>query len=279
MEGRFEHTHGNRFLHVAAREPGADTALFFLHGAGGNKNQWRNQWAHFSGLPVNLVAWDMFGHGKSASAPEAERFSGEAMLGDLDAIVTRHARARNIFIGHSFGCRLLLAWRLQNARWGRDDPGDAFVLLGPATGPLPRNGLFGNWMDRLPLPLQELARPLLTRRFEKLAWHRGTDRALVLEERRATRGNTLAMMRALFAGAPDLPPDALSALAERANFLVGGAQDGVVPPDSVRALAGLLRGARLEIVEGCGHQIMLEKPDLTNDVIEVAAFGGVNRDA
>lgn len=44
--------------------------VFFCHGAGGNKDQWRIQWQTLANEGYSLVAWDLYGHGDS---PEPER--------------------------------------------------------------------------------------------------------------------------------------------------------------------------------------------------------------
>lgn len=42
---------------------------------------------------------------------------------------------------------------------------------------------------------------------------------------------------------------------------IGGDQDGATPPDLIRATAAAIPGARLEIIEGCGHIPCVEQPE------------------
>jgi pimeloyl-ACP methyl ester carboxylesterase len=44
------------------------------------------------------------------------------------------------------------------------------------------------------------------------------------------------------------------------TLLVAGADDPVAPPEMARRLAGLIRGAELEILPDCGHWPMIEAP-------------------
>ncbi len=43
--------------------------------------------------------------------------------------------------------------------------------------------------------------------------------------------------------------------------IIGGAQDAITPPEIVREIAESISGARLNIIENCGHLSSLEKPD------------------
>jgi len=275
LNGTLREVRSGRSLHVAARAAGSDTTLFFLHGGGGNKEQWRFQWRQFDDGRHNLVAWDAVGHGQSPQPRVVAAYAGQALLEDVSVLFARHRTRRNIVVAHSLGARLILAWLLAEAAAGRASGIDALVLVGPAPiGSINRRALFGGWLGRLPLPLLELARPLLSRGFRKLAWDADADPQLVEAEQRATRGNSLFMMQALLAGAPEVDPEALSGLALPVVILAGE-NDGLVPPTSIADLAARLPNASLRVLPRCGHQIMLEKPAETNRAIsDLLAVGG-----
>lgn len=257
-----------RKLNVATRHTGAPLTLFFVHGGGGNKNQWREQFAHFSHKSVNLVAWDAFGHGKSQNSKAQRDFTADAFLKDFQTIFEKYRTEKNIIIAHSFGCRLTLAWLLQVWQKHHVLPIDGAMLLGPAPHEQSRRGLFNNWMDRLPLPVMELLRERLARRFEALAWHPNTDANLIAQERRATQGNTLFMMRALLRNGPVFKAHSLRDLPFFPVTLVAGKQDGLVPFSVVENVNAALSGSTVSVLEPCGHQIMLEQPELVNQLIE-----------
>ncbi len=261
--GALENVRPGRSLHVATRFTGGDTTIFFIHGAGGNKAQFRFQWQYFADKPVNLVAWDAMGHGESPQPRDAAAYAGYALLADAQSVFAAHKSKRNIIVAHSYGVRLTLAWLLAD-----QPPGVAgLVLLGAAPlGPMGKRLLPG-WLGRLPLPLLELARPILAQGFRKLAWSPFADRALVAAEQRATRGNRLFMMQALIAQAPVIDAGLLSSIRQRTEVLTGR-DDRLVPPSASRELASVLPNATLQTVPRCGHQIMLEAPDVTNAAIE-----------
>jgi pimeloyl-ACP methyl ester carboxylesterase len=261
--GVLEQVRPGRTLHVVTHPTGSDTTLFFIHGAGGNKAQFRFQWQHFADMPVNLVAWDAVGHGQSPQPRDEAAYAGYALLADAQAVFAAHRTRRNIIVAHSYGVRLTLAWLLAD-----QPPGVAgLVLLGAAPlGPMGKRLLPG-WLGRLPLPLLELARPILAQGFRKLAWSPSADPALVAAEQRATRGNRLFMMQALIAQAPVIDAALLPGIRQPTTLLTG-ADDRLVPPSASGQLASVLPNAILSQVPRCGHQIMLEAPDVTNSSIE-----------
>ncbi len=269
LGGALREARPGRRLHVATHEVGADTTLFLVHGGGGNKEQWRFQWRALQDAGCNLVAWDALGHGASPRPSNPALCQGDELLDDARALFGRHATARNLIVAHSYGARIALALALE-VPFGLTI--DGLVLVGPA--PLGRLGtgrLFGGLLGRLPLPLLELARPLLARGFARRAWHPDADPALVRAEQRATRGNRLSMMQAMLGHPPAVATDQLDTLGMPITVL-GGEQDGIVPIAAVAELAGLLPGAELLRVERCGHQIMLEQPDATTGAIRAMLF-------
>src|SRR5258706_2282514 len=77
-----------------------------------------------------------------------------------------------------------------------------------------------------------------------------------------------ALPRAFFAGsaailAPleDLDLTPLLADITARTLVIGGADDRVFPPEHSRAIAELIPGAKLEIIEGTGHGLLFERAD------------------
>jgi pimeloyl-ACP methyl ester carboxylesterase len=57
------------------------------------------------------------------------------------------------------------------------------------------------------------------------------------------------------------------------TLVVGGDADGVAPPAAVRELADGIPGARLEIIERCGHFMPLEQPAALNALLRAWLIG------
>jgi pimeloyl-ACP methyl ester carboxylesterase len=110
-------------------------------------------------------------------------------------------------------------------------------------------------------------RPMINANFLKLAWGPAADPALVRYEDSATKGNSLFMMKALLTRSAPLDAAALSHL-DLPILILAGARDGVTPAASGKMLAAALPNVRFEVLEDCGHQIMLEQPARTNALIE-----------
>ncbi len=265
MDNALQEIRPGQTLNIATRQADSDTTLFFVHGGGGNLEQWRFQWTHFVSDSVNLVAWDAIGHGRSPKPKNEAAYAGAELVADAQAIFAAHCSTHNVVVAHSYGARLVLAWLLAEA-----PQVGTVVLLGAApVDAMSGRRLIPGWLGRLPLPLLELARPLLARGFRRLAWHADADPALVAAEQRATRGNTLFMMQALFAGASTIDVEKLRHLPQEV-YMLAGADDDLVPVAALKKLAALLPHATLQIVPRCGHQIMMEAPQVTNETIAAA---------
>jgi len=77
-----------------------------------------------------------------------------------------------------------------------------------------------------------------------------------------------ALPRAFFAGSAailglleDLDLTPLLGHITAPTLVIGGAADRVFPPEHSRAIADLIPGARLEIIEGTGHGLLFERAD------------------
>ncbi len=256
-----------RRLSVAVHEPAQanGVTLFFCHGAGGSKNQWRAQWVAFAESGCRLVAWDGMGHGQSPQPRRREAYDGAGLVEDYLALFAAHRGQRNILIGHSYGTRLTLAALLRLA------PGDvesALLLGAPPPVFAGRAGPLASW----PLPLLILMRPMLSAGFAKTAWAAAADPALIAFEQNETKRNSLFMMQSLMRGAAALDVAALQRLALPIR-IVAGDEDQLTPPAGGEAMAQALPNASFTVLRGCGHQIMLEKPDETDGFIRAALTG------
>ncbi|HTR17738.1 MAG TPA: alpha/beta hydrolase [Acetobacteraceae bacterium] len=270
LGGSFVEVRPGRTLHAAVLNKGAQISLFFLHGSGGNKEQFRFLWEELEDEPLNLIAWDAPGHGASPDLPAPTAYAGTELLADANALIVRHGAARNILVAHSLGTRIALA-----ALAEAPERFAGAVLLGPPPpqmAPAGKGALFGPVLGRLPLPVLELLKPLLARRFKSLAWAKGADPALVAHEQQVAKRNTLFVMQSLFAGLLVLDPAQLTAIRTSVRILAG-AEDGITPPAAAQALAAVLPAARLTVLTGTGHQIMLEQPEQTLAAIRAALAG------
>lgn len=239
-----------RHLSVA-RQAGGDTVVFFGHGGGGNKDQWRELWRELGRRGYSLVAWDLLGHGASDRPEDPEAYAWDELVADELAVLRRFGGQRNVIVAHSFGTGLALSALLA----GPTVQVEAALLLGSQLHrPLKRKGLLN-----LPVWALELLRPRLARGFREAAWHPAADPALVAYEDGLTQGNSLRVFKALVAHACWPDAEALAGL-EVPIAVVAGDRDGLTPAQGGEELARQLPQATFRVLEKCGHQLMLEKP-------------------
>ena len=236
--------------HVGTTHP--DTVVFFCHGAGGNKDQWRPQWQALKAQGYSLVAWDLLGHGDSARPRDDQAYAWPELVADYLAILQRYAGSRNLIVAHSFGTGLSLSALLAKPAVTID----AALLLGTQ---LHRPVVSGGLMA-LPAWLLEWIRPVLAKGFRERAWHASADPALVAYEERLTERNRLHMFKALTKNAQWPDAEQIPTLVLPVSVLAGDS-DGLTPASGGQALAGQLPNAEFDVLDACGHQLMLEKPD------------------
>ena len=252
-------------IHPGSEHPRA--SVLFVHGAGGSKNQWRAVWPPLSSDGLRLIAWDGPVHGESPAPRRAEAYATSALTGDAETLLDRHGGGGPvILVGHSYGTVVTIALLLRLEAAGRLGEIAGVLLLAP---PPPGFSFAGPIVDE-PLAKLRRMRPALERGFREAAWGADADPALVDYEEAMSRGNRLSVMQMLMRSAEPPAPADLARITTPLSILAG-AQDQLTPPDAARALAAALPEARLEVLPGCGHQIMLEKPDAVVDALRAFA--------
>ncbi|OPA82469.1 alpha/beta hydrolase [Pseudomonas fluorescens] len=254
VRGQIVEIRPNRHLSIALH-PGTTQAhivVFFCHGAGGNKDQWRLQWQALQAQGYSLVAWDLLGHGESAKPRKASAYAWAELVADYTAILQRYAGPRNLIVAHSFGTGLTLSTLLTKPAV----PVEAALLLGTL---LHRPATSGGLLS-LPAWLLEWLRPLLAKGFRERAWHSTADPALVAYEEKLTERNPLYMFKALMKNASWPDAGQIPTLTLPVSILAGDS-DGLTPASAGQALAEQLPNARFQVLAQCGHQLMLEKPE------------------
>ncbi|MBK3509123.1 alpha/beta fold hydrolase [Pseudomonas sp. MF6747] len=231
--------------------PESATVVFFCHGAGGNKDQWRLQWQALKAEGYSLVAWDLLGHGDSAKPRKAAAYAWSELVADYLAILQRYGGARNVIVAHSFGTGLSLSTLLAKPAV----PVDAALLLGTQL----HRPVTGGGLMALPAWLLEWLRPVLAKGFRERAWHATADPALVAYEEKLTERNRLSMFKALMKHAQWPDAEQVRSLLLPVSVLAGDS-DGLTPASGGQALAAQLPNAVFQVLENCGHQLMLEKP-------------------
>jgi 3-oxoadipate enol-lactonase len=228
---------------------GQGPAIVFVHGSGGNHLSW---WQQLPALSQRhqCIVWDQSGYGHSrTSAPGGD---GQRMVEDLRNLLDGLGIARTHLVGQSIGGHLCLRFALQ-------EPGRVrgLVLADTLAGIVdPRVAAIK--AQAVPAPDDLLERALAPS-------FRRTNPNLVFLYQAVERLNHIDNSPRLPAY-PNVEADDLAGLKASTLFLVGE-NDPVAPPAAVAAAAGLIAGARFEIIPDSGHSAYFERPQAFNQVV------------
>ncbi len=280
-------------LHVEVNGPDdAPVTVIFSHGYALQQDSWHYQRRELD-QAARLVFWDQRGHGRSGRAagePVTVGQTGSDLEAVIRAVVT--GRSRVILVGHSMGGMTIMALAGQHPElFGGAVAG--VVLIGTTAGGLSGpDGLVPGMPSPLRTFLQRVAPALL------VVAAAGRNAPLVERGRKASKELELVATRYLAFGDPQasmtvtefvermIREAPVGVIAEFYGALLGcdqrdvlgvlgkvpvtvlmGDRDRLIPPRLGTELAAEIPGARLVMVEGAGHVLMLERPDVVNDAI------------
>jgi pimeloyl-ACP methyl ester carboxylesterase len=247
------HLVGRIAVDIETPTGGGDGALC-IHGLGGTSNTWTPLLPALSRFTA--VRFDLPGSGRS------HRVEGALSIDGFVEACLRVLSSRNIgrvhVLGHSLGTIVATHLAAREPRIVR-----SLALFGPLLAP------------------PDVARANIKARAAKargegVAGMQAIADTLVQAstsaETRARRLAVVAYVReSLMRQDPDGYARTCEALAEAEpadttritcpTVLVTGDEDGVAPPQSVRAMGGKIAGSQVEVLRGCGHWTPLEKAD------------------
>ena len=241
---------------VAVEEEGEGPAIVCVHGLGGSSNTWTPLLPAMTRYRVIRV--DLPGSGRSQRVEGALSIEGyvEALL----SVCARLGVERAHWVGHSMGtivCQHIAAARPKQVA--------SVALFGPLIAPpdsaraamnaraaTAREGAAG--MHEITQALLNAAVSAQTRQRLPLAV------AFVRESLMRQEGDSYARSCEALAGAQAAAVERI----EAPVLLVTGDEDGVAPPQAVRAMAEKLhsaRSTRVVVLPRCGHWAPVERPD------------------
>jgi pimeloyl-ACP methyl ester carboxylesterase len=227
----------------------ARTPMLLVHGAGENHLVWP---AALRRMPdVTVLAPDLPGHGKSGGkGRESVPAYAEFVARFMDAVEIDRA----MIAGHSMGGSIA-------QQFGLSYPARAAALILIATGA--RLRVLPELLDLTTSNLAGAA-DLISR----LEWGPGAPPQIVRLGRQQLMTNRLEVLHGDYQACHAF--DVLDRLGElRApTLVVGGTADQMTPPKYASTLAERIPGARLTLVEGAGHMVMLEQPEAVARSVE-----------
>jgi pimeloyl-ACP methyl ester carboxylesterase len=227
-------------------------SIVFLHGSGGDHKVWDRQCGVLSG-EFNVAAVDLPGHGLSGGA-------GEDDVGRyvewVKKIIGALGLAKPVLAGHSLGAAISLTFA---TRYG--NLLSAIVPVGGGCEMPVNSAIFDGLRDNHAATIDMILKFAVSKP-NREAVTPALKEALNRIKPNLLTGDLRACDRLDLAG--DLSKIALPAL------FVCGEDDKMTPPDLSRFLAEKILGAKLALIEGAGHYVMMERPEAFNSVL--AAF-------
>jgi pimeloyl-ACP methyl ester carboxylesterase len=229
--------------------------ILLIHGSGINARYWVDQ---LRGLrAARVLAIDLPGHGESDdTATQSIEHHADVAADFIDALDA----APVIAVGHSLGGGIALALASR-----RPAAVHALVLLSTCAR-LPSASGPAQWLlPFLPSPVRKAMFFMTAQGLLFASSASGRVVGLGMQELRACRPETLASDVAM---SRSMNLTAMAKTLRVPALVLCGSRDQITPPALSTDLHALIAGSRLRIVEGAGHMVLMEAPDVVNREIQ-----------
>jgi pimeloyl-ACP methyl ester carboxylesterase len=245
--------------HGGAADEGSEPSVLLLHGAGMDHTVWRGLARHLAHHGWRVLAPDFPGHGRT-QGPALE--SIEEMARWVIGLLEDEGVRKTTIVGHSMG-------------------GLVALRLGALAGSVAERLVFICSATKLDVhsELQQAADARDHKAVELiLSWSFGAGGRMgglsdpgvsamvtcrrVLESGLDVLGSDLRACSGYLGGSDD------AAAIRAPSLVVAGSEDRMVRPGSAAALAGILTGARYDLVPGGGHMLMVQQPERVRRLVD-----------
>jgi 3-oxoadipate enol-lactonase len=237
---------------IAVALAGRGPLLLFLHGIGGNRNHWQHQLAFFSREGFRAAAWDARGYGDSDDYEGTLRF--EDFSDDLLRVLDHLGQAQADLVGLSMGGRIARNFALAH-------PGRVRSLTLANTSP-GFDALSAEEVVRF-VDERRNRTPESTARLLSSRARAGAHEALLASFHALRNDSYLKTLEASVAQDRAAPLETLAV----PTLVITGDEDRVYPLELTERMARRIPGARLVVLEACGHLSNLEQPERFNEVL------------
>jgi pimeloyl-ACP methyl ester carboxylesterase len=220
--------------------------LVFIHGSGGDHLLWNYQRRFFENSH-NVVAVDLPGHGEAGSDGED---SIGAYVGHLLNLLRALPGDVYCLFGHSLGGAIVQEFALLHPQYV-----EALVLVGTGA----RLRVLPEILEGIQERFEGTARVICDYAFSKK-----TSRDMIEKGIESMLQARPVVLYGDFAACNRFDIMDRIGTIRVPTLVVCGGDDVLTPPKYANFLAEKIEGARLEIIEGAGHMVMVEKPDEFN---------------
>ncbi len=231
-----------------------EQSLVFIHGSGGDHSAWSHQYAGLH-KQYNIVAIDLPGHGSSEG-------SGESDVGSyclwvkilLDILQLKNV----ILVGHSLGAAISLQFAINYPQTIH-----GIVTVGGGMK-MPVNPAIFEFIKTNPTESVELICKFSVAKANREKFMEPLMKSLAQARIDVLQGDLSACDN--FDVSQEMSKISLKAL------IVCGAEDKMTPSEFSRQIAENIRGAKLCLIEGAGHMVMMERPEEFNEALNKFAL-------
>lgn len=224
--------------------------VIFSHSFGGDATHWKHQLEHLR-PSRRAIAFDFRGHGRSDKSSN-NRFSAEALAGDIAAVAESLDIAQFILVGHSMGGSAAIAYA--NSHPTRvmglvlvGTPGKTPTEISKPVASALESENYQKVMDDYMKQLMEGARPVVS--------------SLVTDGvSKLSRETSISIIRALF----EFDPIDMLNRFTNPKLIISTTREAEQP----NALYHQVAGTPYKIIEGTSHWPQLDKPDEFNKIID-----------
>lgn len=241
---------------IAYRDSGAGEVLLLVHGLGGSSSSWGEVMPKLS-RKYRVIAPDLLGHGQS-DKPRGD-YSPAVFACLLRDLLDALGIDKVTVVGHSLGGGVAMTFVSRHRTYCK-----RLVLL--------NSGGFGSevtaLLRMLSLPGAGFALPLLAA--GRAVW---TGEASTVRELFPNRDDRRVFLRTLRSvvnhrGQAASALQCLHSFADLPTQIIGGEKDRVIPVAHAHEAHKALRGSRLHIIPGVGHDPQMQRPDTVADLID-----------
>jgi len=251
-------THDGGVAYAVSR--GHGPPIVFSHGVTISSEVWVKQFQELPAAGVRTIAFDHRGHGASVAGSSGH--SIDNLAADLCTILEQLDLRGAVLVGHSMGGVATQAFALQHPEVLRERVAGVVLLSTLAKTSVSASRRLRCLAERVTgrFDVGRLASyPDLGTLVARVGFGRQPVASQVELNRQMLAGCEPATARQATAALLGLDLTAALPSLDVPALVIGGTADVITPPAESRRVAALIPGARLELLAGAGHMIMLER--------------------
>ena len=221
-------------------------SLVFIHGSGSDHSAWSHQYGRLH-KKYNIVAISLPGHGSSGGNGEVDVEGYCLWVNKLLAIIDLESA---VLVGHSLGAAIALRFAIN---YPQEITG--IVLVGGGMK-MPVNPFFLEFLKTNPPEVSAEVIDLICK--YSLAKENRSKFSAPLQK--SLSQSSVEVLYGDLSACNNLDLTQETGEIKVPALVICGAEDKMTPLDFSRQLAAGISGAKLEIIQGAGHMVMLERP-------------------